>query len=105
MKASMLALLGCALVASAASGTPTYYAKTWRQAIESLPCTAFKKNADGSWITSGTIILGDGSIGWKQISVSNQLHAFTPDETDKTISDLTMKNTDETRVLDKRCGH
>jgi hypothetical protein len=103
MKALKLVLLSCVLIAATASGESSYNAKNWRQAINILPCDAFKKNADGSWTTTRTIILGDGSIRWKGINVSNQLHAFEPDETDKMISDLTMKNTAETRILARRC--
>ena len=83
-----------------------YSAPTWEVAVNTVPCDAFKKQADGSWRQTGTIVV-DGNrnnnsfdnntiIGAGGLSFGGNFSAE--------FSYNTFKGTQETRILDQRCG-
>ena len=42
---------------SSATAQTTYTINGWPQGLQTIPCDAFKKNPDGSWTQTGTIIV------------------------------------------------
>lgn len=70
-----------ALIASASVHAETYRIDAWPRDLDKVPCDAFKKNADGSWTQTGTIVGGG-----------------------MTMTGNTFKDTGETKMLEQRCG-
>jgi hypothetical protein len=58
-----------------------YKVSGWPQAINELPCSAFRKNADGGWTLTATIKFGG-----------------------VTMSDDTFKGGSEARMIEAKCG-
>lgn len=80
----VLAMLGVPAFAQK-GGLPiegqTYRISSWPDGLWTIPCSAFRKNSDGSWTQVGTIMVGTTA------------HAGS-----------TFMNTDEAHILDKHCG-
>jgi hypothetical protein len=72
--ASILAICGTA-------SAETYRIEHWPADLDQVPCEAWKKNPDGSWSQTGTIIAGD---------VARKDNRF--------------RNTPETQIIEKKCG-
>ena len=60
----------------------TYTIQKWPDDLSKVPCDAWKRNSDGTWVEVGTIIVGK-----------------TP------TTGMTFKNTDESKLLDTKCPH
>ena len=80
---SKLMLCGvAALVAmSGAAQAATYTVNRWPGDIDTIPCSAWSKSADGTWVLNGAIKLG-ASV----------------------VDDIGVKGDAAARALDKRCG-
>ena len=72
--ASTLAICGTAIA-------ETYTIRSWPNDLDQVPCEAWKKNPDGSWSETGTIIAGD---------VTRRSNTFN--------------NTPEALIVEKKCG-
>ena len=92
MRAFQTTALLCLLATTAAVAAPAagqadnrYTAKSWDDAVETLPCSAFVKGQNGSWSFPGAVMLQDGS----------------------SVSNMTFGPNDQSRRLDARCtaGH
>jgi hypothetical protein len=72
------------LVASitATAAQTQYSIPSWPDGLQTIPCDAFKKNRDGSWTQTGTIIVETGNLR---------------------LTRNTFKNGIESVILDQRC--
>lgn len=98
------ALAAISLVASAGSVAKAapYTAPTWEVAVRTAPCDAFRRNRDGSWTQTGTIVIADG----RHVSVVHGAFADVDwgiSADTGSISANSFRNTGESRVLDQRC--
>lgn len=75
------ALVGLQQGRAAVTAAKTYTAASWEAAFNTVPCDAFRRNADGSWSETGTIIAGNTVMSGK-----------------------TFSHTREAQALEKRCG-
>jgi hypothetical protein len=83
---SLATIASVALVVSASAQSdpmPTYRVQAWPAGLATLPCTAFNREADGSWAVQGTVIV----------------------ELTKTkMTGVDFKGAEETRMIELRCG-
>jgi hypothetical protein len=70
-----------AQVAPARADAQIYVLEKWPSEIDSIPCSAWKKSADGSWILNGTVKVGSSEI-----------------------NNVAVKGDAAARMVDKLCG-
>ena len=80
MRIYIAALLFIGLLSSASAAT--YTIQKWPEDLSKVPCDAWKRNSDGTWVEVGTIIVGGNST-----------------------SGMSFKDTDESKLLDAKCPH
>ena len=80
MRKYLAALIFIGLLNTASAAT--YTIENWPQDLNKVPCDAWKRNNDGSWVEVGTIIVGGHPT-----------------------SGMTFKDTDESKLLDAKCPH
>jgi len=104
--AAVASILTFALVLAVADSVPaTYRAANWGDAINTVPCDAFRKNNDGTWTQTGTIILGDGRGVLAYNSFFNAMWAISIGSTNITLTGNTFGHTGEVAILNERCAH
>src|SRR5208283_740011 len=91
--------------ALATQAQQSYKAANWEEAVNEVPCAAFKKNANGSW-TIPTLTLGNGSGTMSSVSLiaGANSYALSPDASDTAITNLMIKGGKDAAILDQRCG-
>jgi hypothetical protein len=80
MRCSFAALILLGSLGSASAAT--YTIQNWPQDLDKVPCDAWKRNSDGTWVEVGTIIVNGNPT-----------------------SGMTFKDTDESKLLDAKCPH
>jgi hypothetical protein len=105
MKRTLILLLLSVLFFSVATANADglYWAKTWGDAVKTLPCKAFRRNLDGSWTTAGEIVLGTGAMTIENSSAFGDTN-ISFGTTNATVIDAMFEGTQECSILNQRCG-
>jgi len=78
-----ITLIAAFVAVAAESDAQNEYTLKAGERLSSLPCSAFKRNSDGSWTQTGTVTVEPGNI---------------------TLSGNTFKGSGEAKEIDAKCG-